>query len=703
MAITTASSETAPIREFDIDDTWVSASSVRNWCRQDPLLDWLELYGEAAGWQRDDALAASDPTRGKYDPATDFRGFIMTQGRRFEAGVMALLRQRYEVAQIAFRGGRGHSDARDPVRLAETLTLMEAGTPLIYQAPLADPVLRAYGVPDLLIRSDVLAGLFPDSLSAQEALVVAPALAAGGAHWHYRVIDIKFTTLSLMRDGHAAKDHLPYQVQVWLYNEALGRLQGFTPPSAFLLGRNWQSGSGKTTVRGQGCLEHLARIDRDHVFGGPNAEATGPSLPDLAAAALDWRKKVQDAAIASSWAVLGPLRASAQEAALSGAGALSGGAGGSSPELPRPSVLELYPNMGNSEDAPWHGAKLQIATALAELTRLPGVGVERRNAAVARGLTRWDAPGMSAAALGVTTPVFGARLSAVLAANLLPGSRGADLVLPAHLDGLADPLWRTPSPLEFFVDFETTSNLADDFSALPALGGQPLIFQIGCGHLEPLGAGPVSEPAEGSRPSGVPGLRWVFRQWTVDLLEEAQEARIIDAWLEHMSEERGKRGLSEADDRIIHWSPAEMSNLESAYNSARVRHEQAQPTADPWPDQPFYDLLARVIHPVPVTVKGAFGFGLKAITHAMHEAGLIEVVWDEGPTDGLGAMVGAWSCDAIAREALRARAAELAASGIALTPERPISAQPLMRSIGAYNQVDCHAMAEILWWLRRNR
>jgi hypothetical protein len=702
MAITTTSAASAPIREFDIDDTWVSASSVRNWCRQDPLLDWLELYGEAAGWRRDDVPAASDPTaRAKYDPATDFRRFIMTQGRRFEAGVMALLRERYEVHQIAFRSGRGHSDARDPARLAETLTLMETGTPLIYQAPLADPVLRAYGVPDLLIRSDVLAELFPDSLSAPEAGVVAPALAANGARWHYRVIDIKFTTLSLMRDGHAAKDHLPYQVQVWLYNEALGRLQGFTPPSAFLLGRNWQSGSGKTTQRGQGCLERLARIDRDHVFGGPNKEATGPSLPDLARLALDWRKKVQDASIASSWAILGPPGASVRGATISGA--LPGGAVGSSAEQPRPSVVELYPNMGNSEDAPWHGAKLQIATALAELTRLPGVGVERRNAALARGLSRWDAPGMNAAAIGVTTPVFGARLSAVLAANLLPGNRGAELVLPAHLDGSSDPLWRSPTSLEFFVDFETTSNLDDDFSALPALGGQPLIFQIGCGHLEPLGPGPASKASEDSRPSGVPGMRWVFRQWTVDLLEEAQEARIIDAWLEHMREERDKRSLSGADDRIIHWSPAEMSNLESAYNSARVRHAQAQPTAEPWPDQPFYDLLAQVIHAAPVTVKGAFGFGLKAITHAMHQAGLIEVVWDEGPTDGLGAMVGAWSCDAIARAARRARAAELAASGVALTPERPISAQPLMRSIGAYNQVDCLAMAEILWWLRRNR
>ena len=46
----------------------------------------------------------------------------------------------------------------------------------------------------------------------------------------------------------------------------------------------------------------------------------------------------------------------------------------------------------------------------------------------------------------------------------------------------------------------------------------------------------------------------------------------------------------------------------------------------------------------PVVVRGAFGFGLKAIAKAMHGHGLIDTLWDDGPADGLGAMVGAWWC-----------------------------------------------------------
>ena len=48
----------------------------------------------------------------------------------------------------------------------------------------------------------------------------------------------------------------------------------------------------------------------------------------------------------------------------------------------------------------------------------------------------------------------------------------------------AEDEWRTPGTVEFYVDFETVNDLADDFSRIPERGGQPLIFMIGCGHVE---------------------------------------------------------------------------------------------------------------------------------------------------------------------------------------------------------------------------
>lgn len=70
----------------------------------------------------------------------------------------------------------------------------------------------------------------------------------------------------------------------------------------------------------------------------------------------------------------------------------------------------------------------------------------------------------------------------------------------------------------------------------------------------------------------------------------------------------------------------------------------------PWPSPRWFDFLKEVVRAEPVVIRGALGFGLKAVANAMYEFGLIETHWDAGPADGLGAMMGAWWC---AREAER--------------------------------------------------
>ena len=57
---------------------WVSASKTRNWCRKDPLLDWLNLFGAEKGYEQ-------DPTP---DPRTDFQQFVFRKGREFETAVI---------------------------------------------------------------------------------------------------------------------------------------------------------------------------------------------------------------------------------------------------------------------------------------------------------------------------------------------------------------------------------------------------------------------------------------------------------------------------------------------------------------------------------------------------------------------------------------------------------------------------------------
>jgi hypothetical protein len=582
-------------------DAWVSATRTRNWVEEDPLLDWLDLFGEAKGFTRDTT-----------DPRTDFGRFVMGKGIEFERVVLRALGERHSIAVIA----QDRSAARSEDTVRRTWEAMSKGAKILAQAPIWNPQSQTYGIIDLAIRSDVLAELFPDLLSAKDARAPAPGIP--GSAWHYRVVDIKFTGLHLLKDGHATSEHLKYAVQVFIYNDALGRLQGLTPPCAYLLGRGWE----QLKLRGRSAFERLSRVDHNHVL------KHGDSLEKVARQGCDWVRRVR--AEGRAWNV-----------------------------LPAPSVPELWPNMRHTEDAPWSGAKKKIGFELEDLTLLPRVNPSRRSEAHASGLRRWTDPACSASRLGITTPAYSALLEAVIEAN--HSAKDGPVVFPARVTE-NEGLWRTKAPVEFFVDFETTSDLEDDFTTFPRRGGQPLIFMIGCGHSTPSGA-------------------WEFRVFTADRLEEPSEARILRGWLEHMNSACRPAGCTLAQARLYHWSPAEVSTLQSAYNSAAVRHGLPKGDVLPW-----VDLLANVAKAQPIGVRGAFGYGLKAITKAMHQHGLIPTVWGDGPTDGLGAMVGAWWCNAEARRG----------GGSMRDLE-------LMRQIEAYNRVDVEAMRDILSWLREHR
>ena len=77
------------------------------------------------------------------------------------------------------------------------------------------------------------------------------------------------------------------------------------------------------------------------------------------------------------------------------------------------------------------------------------------------------------------------------------------------------------------------------------------------------------------------------------------------------------RGLGTGDVRVVHWSPAEASSLD------RPTTAPGAPPGTRWPDIPWFDSLGRVVREEPVTVRGAFGFGLKPIAKGMRAAGLI--------------------------------------------------------------------------------
>jgi hypothetical protein len=324
--------------------------------------------------------------------------------------------------------------------------------------------------------------------------------------------------------------------------------------------------------------------------------------------------------------------------------------------LPAPSVPELYPNMSHDQDGPWHGAKKEIAAELDELSLLWWVAAPGRRKAHEAGCYRWTDPALTPEMAGVTGESRPQVLDAILAVNR---SSDGPVVRPSRVTS-AEEEWREPPALEFYVDFETVSDLYDDFSGIPEKGGQPLIFMIGCGHIE--------------------GGQWRFASFVVDTLTEPEEGRMIDAWVEHMEMVRRQLAPDEDEPRLIHWSAAEPVNYEIAYNSAKKRHGR-----EDWPSPRWFDFYTRVMKEEPVVIRGALAFGLKAVARALHSHGLIETTWGDGPTDGLGAMIGGWWCH---QEAVRL--------GV------PMRELDLMQEIARYNEVDCRVMMETVDYLRKH-
>ena len=154
---------------------------------------------------------------------------------------------------------------------------------------------------------------------------------------------------------------------------------------------------------------------------------------------------------------------------------------------------------------------------------------------------------------------------------------------------------------------------------------------------------------------------------------------MIDDWLEYLRALSTATASDLGEARLVHWSPAEQSNFERAYDNARTRHPDRQ-----WPALPWYDLLQDVIRSETVVVRGAFSFSLKSIARAMRANGAIATDWGEGLADGAGAMAGAWNASVEAKR-----------RGVVLGDTET------MREVARYNEVDCRVMAEILDHLRR--
>lgn len=563
---------------------WVSATELRNFMLNDPLLDWLNInYNNKKRIPSGTFKRITKKFIKVKKSINTFKEYILNQGNVFEDIVVNKIINKIGRKNV-LKLEEQHMDARDVNSFRKTVEAIKSGIPVIHGAVLHNSSNNTYGVADLIIRSDFFAKIFlKDPISGDDDRYHhAPNLSDGITH--YRIVDIKYSSLPLRADGiHLLNSgHIPcYKAQLWVYNEALALIQGYNPNKAYLLGRKWSYESCLGSFKGNSCFGRLGVID----YKGVDFSYTLKSVK-----AVEWMRDVK-APESKNWTI-------------------------DKVPLSRP---ELYPNMSNRYDDPWRSVKQEIASNIDELTSIWMVGERNRTIAHSKGIMKWSDKRCDAKSMGIN----GEKVSTIIDKMLKVNRSKSTLIMPKKIKNNNQD-WKRKSKIEFFVDFETVGNAIDNMSDVENVEDVNYIFMIGVGYIDIEG-------------------KWVYKDFTCKELSPSEELRNCTEFTKYVIEIAKSYKCKEP--KCYHWSSAEplmWDKFFDKYSDKEIKELfKLTQSKNYWK---WVDLL-EVFKIEPIIVRGAFSFSLKSIAKAMCNHGMISTVWeDDGEcSDGKEAMLIAWN------------------------------------------------------------
>lgn len=591
----------------------ISATATKNWFFKDTVLDFFSHI-------RRSRIQSQQIKTIKPLPES-FKSTILQNGITFETEAIKFLRdslghEHFKTICVDYRL------AKSSVMYNETIAAMQQGVPIIYQGVVHNYTDNTYGVPDLLVRHDWIHRLVNHPHPENEVVEEAPAPGLG-TNWHYRVVDIKCSTLNFASNGINLinSGSIPsYKGQLCIYNNALTEMQGYNPGKSYILGKRW---SHTKTVQGtkiskncNNCFDKLGIIDYSGYDSSFVTETNN---------AVAWLKNVET--------------------------------NGDNWQLFPPTNDHLYPNMKNDYDYPYHQEKKELAEQIGEITSIWYCGTKNRKLALEAGITSWRDPRCTAEILGH----HGKTANTVN--TILNVNRSNEQPIYIDRSFLDTGLHLEPTGIEFFVDYETISNVVDQ-PTIPYSQEYNMIYMIGVGYLRPDTTGDFAS-------------RWVYRDFTVANCTPAEETRIISEWITYMHQVAGEPLGRPLQAPVYHWSHIEQTMFESKQSTNNVLKRF---NITGWTD------LCKIFTDCPIVPKGALSFGLKEIAKAMYESKLIQSYWNTANpcNNGLESMV--------VFKKIRDNAT---AEG------KDIRQVPLLKDILDYNELDCKVMCEILFFLRR--
>lgn len=387
---------------------WISPTKLRNCVLEDHLMDYIQLHMEH-----------NKIMKQRPDP---FLLYLFEKGDEFENKVVSYI----------------HSNITPVVTMAESHFTVESikkvkeliysGVPIIHSAPLTNRYNTTRGVSDLLVRSDYINKIVPNTYTPEEECKPASKL-PGSPNYHYVVIEIKFSTINLKSNGKCMSKtgNLKfYMVQSYIYSLALSYIQGYLPP-AFVLGRKYTYISKGNSVKITNSLNRLGRIDFTDDVISTTKEA------------LKWVRDLN-----KNW---------------------------SKYSLDPPSDDRLYPNMCVVNDM-W-GEKAKIAKDLYELTMITGVSINERENAISNGVYGWHDPRCCSEIMGITNTDKARYVDAIISINRDKNDFVYTNKITYDFSSYQE---------DAYIDFEVFQDMFGDLNDFPINTSMQTIFMIGVLH-----------------------------------------------------------------------------------------------------------------------------------------------------------------------------------------------------------------------------
>jgi hypothetical protein len=497
-----------------------------------------------------------------------FVSYIKNKGCTFEEDTVEIIKKIVEDAGEEFvYVAKNREDIKKVSNYTKTIELINDGVAVIYQGVLhGNKDFKAYGSPDLIVRSDVVKLFINEPINKDKDEF---------GNYKYVIIDIKYHTLKFTSNGKTLLNdgRMPaYKGQIMVYNVLLGNIQGYAPDYCYILGRGWKNPSKYTSNPNWNNKLGLIDFYEKDAF-----------IQELITGAHTWLNKLNK--FGKYWVF-------------------------NDPNI----EPELYPNMCVTDG---HYLKKESAIVIDEITQLWNVGIKERSLAHAKNIYKISDPRLSADVLGIrkNTNKYSIVDKMIKFNNNKIGH--GEFVLPKYVkDNIY--MWHEPDLIEFYIDFETLSNIFVESN---------MVVMIGLGVC--------------TRINDV--VRWQYYNFRVPDLLGNYDFHIFKEMYEKMNEliddvneyiENIDNFMKLSDALVFHWGSIEKTIYEDVYTKYCE--------VEDWEMLNIVD-LNRIFIDEQILVKGIFNFGLKNVTNGLIKHDLITFDstdgWKDGMSNGLDVMV----------------------------------------------------------------